>query len=162
MRQPFQVTVAQQVGAAVPDVRETEIGAVEHGAGDRRAHTLQGKVGFNQFRDLVVGLVDGRASTSSMSSPVVGLSIFAIVSIATAEKRSPAAAPPMPSATTSRCGLACRSPGCSSGSGRSRSGRHSSAGGSSDHGSSLNMVLPMRTVSASVIVVGAVIRWPFT
>jgi hypothetical protein len=31
-----------------------------------------------------------------------------------------------------------------------------------DHDSSFMIVLPMRTVSDSVIVVGAVIRWPLT
>jgi hypothetical protein len=61
MRQPFQVTIAEQIGAAVPDVCETEIAAVEQAPGECRAHALQGKIGLDQFRDLVIGLVDGKS-----------------------------------------------------------------------------------------------------
>ena len=47
VREPFQVTVAQQVGAASPMMRQAELSAVEHRPGDGRTHALQGEVGLN-------------------------------------------------------------------------------------------------------------------
>ena len=103
----LELAVAQQVGPAVADVGQAELGAVEQGAGDRGAHAVERGVGLDQVGDPVVGLVTAPASTSSIVVAVVDSSMRRMsVSTATAEARSPAAAPPMPSATTSRAALA--------------------------------------------------------
>ena len=153
----------KQVGAAVADVGQAELAAVEHRPGDGRAHALQGGVGLDQVRDPVVGLVD-RARPAPRASPrrsvgrrSAGWCRWRQPRQDRRPRRHPCRRPPPADA-----GWRNRSPGCSCGSARSRNGSRTAAGASSAHGSSLKMVLPMRTVSASVIVVGAVIRWPLT
>src|SRR5215204_7806896 len=55
----LKMAVTKQVGTTVADVRQSELGAVEKGAGHGRPHPVQRPVRFDQVGYPVVGLMDG-------------------------------------------------------------------------------------------------------
>ena len=61
--QARQLAVAKQVGAAVADVRDGQVGVVNVGGGDRRTHALVLFVRTGDVVDLPVGLADSLGQT---------------------------------------------------------------------------------------------------
>ena len=161
MGQTLQPAVPEEIGATVTDVGQTERDTVEERTGDCGAHALQGVVILDKVGDPVVRPVDGpREDLEHL------LALGPVVDLAEGVDRHSRS-----KITRSRPAHAV---------GHHQQVRAGVAGvlvvlayqadlGMGDEtqperhqGSSFMIVFPMRIVSARLIVVGAVIRWPLT
>ena len=98
--------VTESVGAGVAEVRERDLGAVPQHRLEGRAHALDGGIASRSARRAGHWRAPTACWSAAIASTSRSRSSWRMMCIASAEARSPAAAPPMPSAMTSSRGLA--------------------------------------------------------
>ena len=128
MRDLVERALAEQVGAGVADVRQCHLVAGAEEGGDRGAHALELRAVVDLRLDL--GVRGGDAPAQVLGGVVAAVALpsrVTIVPMAMELAMSPPAWPPIPSATTRRCGPAYPSPGSPSGPDPHRSGQRSRA-----------------------------------